>query len=59
MHMTKEAVLGVIRHILTFGGGFVTSGGLATADEIAAAVGAIVTIIGTVWSVIDKRKKND
>lgn len=53
--MSKEAVLGVIRHVLTFGGGFATQNGLASSDDITAIVGAVVTIVGVVWSVIQKK----
>ena len=28
--MNKQAILGIIRHILTFGGGFMTQSGIAT-----------------------------
>ena len=54
--MTKEAILGFVRHILTFGGGYATSAGLATTDEVTAGVGAFVTLVGVIWSVLQKRK---
>lgn len=53
--MTKDSILGLIRHILTFGGGFFVGEGLATTDELTTAVSAIVTLVGVVWSVIDKK----
>lgn len=53
--MSKESILSVIRHVLTFGGGYFVTSGLAGASEIEAAVGAIVTITGVVWSILDKK----
>lgn len=53
----KDSVLGVVRHILTTAGGYFVSSGLVTADDITAAVGAIVTLVGVTWSVIEKRNR--
>lgn len=51
----QAAVIGLIRHALTtFGGGLVTNGTLADSD-FQAAVGALMTLVGIVWSVIEKR----
>lgn len=55
--MNKEVILGLVRHVLTAAGGAVVGNGLLAADEVTAAVGAIVTILGLVWSVLDKKKK--
>lgn len=54
--MTKEVILGFIRHALTFAGGFATSNGLVTADDLTAAVGAVVTLAGIIWSAVQKKK---
>ena len=53
--MKKDQVLGIIRHILTFAGGFVVAKGLADAALIEEATGAIVTIIGAIWSISSKK----
>lgn len=50
----KDIVVGVARHLLTAGGGFVAAQGYATTDDTNLAVGAIVTLIGFSWSVIEK-----
>lgn len=52
--MIKETVLGIIRHLLTFGGGSLGTAGLASADETQAAIGAAMTLVGFVWSVAQK-----
>ena len=54
--MTKDAILGLVRHLLTFGGGFLAAEGFASADEVNTAIAALVTLIGLVWSIIDKRR---
>lgn len=55
----KEALLGFIRHILTFGGGFLASNGFITEGQIELAVGAIITLVGIAWSAFDKKKTAD
>ena len=45
------AILGIIRHALTFGGGYLWSG-----DDLNNFVAAAATIVGLVWSLIEKRK---
>lgn len=56
MKLTKEQVLGIVRHTLTFVGGVLVTKGLiddAMATEI---IGGIITLVGTVWSVVEKAK---
>lgn len=56
MKLTKEQILGITRHVLTFLGGVLITKGLvdeATATEI---IGGLITLAGTIWSVIDKNK---
>jgi hypothetical protein len=52
--LTKEQVLGILRHTLTFVGGILIAKGLideAMASEI---IGGVITLTGTIWSVIAK-----
>lgn len=51
-----ELVKALVRHLMTFGGGFAVSAGLATDDDVTSMVSALVTIIGIVWSFFDKYK---
>jgi hypothetical protein len=53
--MAIESILGFVRHALTFGGGFFVQSGVATQDEITTGVAAVVTLIGIVWSVLQKK----
>tara|TARA_R100001510_G_scaffold14525_3_gene11835 strand:- start:7024 stop:7188 length:165 start_codon:yes stop_codon:yes gene_type:complete len=54
--MNKDSILGIVRHILTFGGGFMTQNGLATQDEVTTGVSAVVTLVGVIWSILSKKK---
>ena len=55
--MSKEAILGVLRHILTFLGGYLSTEGWMEGAEVQQGVGAAVTLIGLIWSIRDKRNK--
>jgi len=53
----KDSILnGVIRHILTAGGGALVARGLVAQTDVEALVGAVITIIGVVWSALAKKK---
>jgi len=55
--MNKDTVLGIVRHVLTFGGGFLVTKGVADAGEVTELVGALAAVIGVVWSILSKRSK--
>jgi len=55
MKLNREQVLGIVRHILTFGSGIVVAKGLldeATAQSI---IGGVLGLIGIIWSVDSKK----
>jgi hypothetical protein len=49
-------IASLVRHILTAAGGFLVAKGLASADQLAELVGAVVSIAGVSWSVYNNRK---
>ncbi len=53
--MNKEQVLGIVRHILTFGGGILVTKGLIEESISQEIVGAVITLIGTIWSALSKK----
>lgn len=53
--MTRKKILGIIRHVLTFGGGYVVAKGWLTETSLPDVIGAVMTITGAVWSVADKK----
>lgn len=54
----KDTILSLVRHALTFGGGFLLAKGLVSEDTLAALVPAIVTAIGAIWGAADEYKAN-
>jgi len=57
--MSKEIILGIIRHVLTAAGGVLVTKGLADTAGVESAVGALVTLAGFIWSVLAKRQTSD
>lgn len=55
--MKKEVILGIVRHTLTFAGGILVAKGLLEQGVLAEIIGGVMTVIGGVWSIIDKTKK--
>jgi hypothetical protein len=54
--MTRDMWLGIARHLLTTLGGILVARGVVDAGMLEAAVGAVVTLGGIAWSVMDKKK---
>jgi len=53
--MNKEQVLGIIRHALTFIGGILVIKGITTEVISNEVIGAVMTAVGAVWSVIKNK----
>jgi hypothetical protein len=53
--MNKEQVLGTLRHSLTFLGGLLVAQGLVDDTIVAELSGAIITLIGGIWSILVKK----
>ena len=53
--MKQEQVLGIIRHTLTFVGGILIVRGIATEAMTEEVIGAVITAIGAVWSLIKNK----
>lgn len=56
MKLTKEQVLGILRHTLTFVGGILVTKGLLDEATLTEVIGGVITLTGTIWSVVDKAK---
>lgn len=52
----SEEVKGLVRHLLTFGGGVLVSMGYMDNATAAQLVGAVSTIVGIIWSYLDKKQ---
>lgn len=56
MKLTKEQILGIVRHSLTFIGGILIMKGLIDESTLTEITGATVALVGAVWSIIIKNK---
>ena len=52
--MKKEQALGILRHTLTFLGGLLITKGLIDESVLQELSGAVLTLVGGVWSIVDK-----
>jgi hypothetical protein len=55
MKLTREQVLGIIRHVLTFAGGIVLAKGLVDQGTLDAIIGSAITLTGAIWSIVAKK----
>lgn len=55
--MNKTQVLGLIRHLLTFGSGFLIAKGKLDVTDAETIIGAALALVGSVWSVVAPEKK--
>jgi len=57
MKLSKEQLMGIIRHTLTFVGGILVMKGLVDETMATEIIGGLTTLTGTIWSIIEKNKK--
>lgn len=57
MKLSKEQILGIVRHILTFAGGIVVMKGLTDETTVTEIVGGVITLTGAIWSIVEKNGK--
>ena len=55
MKLTKEQILGIARHALTFIGGILIMKGLVDEGTWSELSGGALALAGTIWSIIAKR----
>lgn len=56
MKLSKEQLLGILRHTLTFVGGILITKGLIDETILTEIIGGVTTLTGAVWSIIVKNK---
>ena len=54
--MSKEKILGIVRHALTFVGGLLVMKGIVDEAVVSEVIGGVMTLVGAVWSIISKKK---
>jgi hypothetical protein len=55
MKLSKEQIMGIIRHALTFVGGIVVMKGLVDESTVTEIIGGAMTLTGSIWSIINKK----
>lgn len=55
--MTKEQIFGILRHTMTAVGGILIAKGFIGDVAWTELTGAALTLVGVVWSIVDKQKK--
>jgi hypothetical protein len=55
MKLTKEQIMGIIRHSLTFIGGIFIMKGLVDEPIVNEIIGGVMTLTGAIWSIVDKK----
>lgn len=53
--MSAEQIQGIVRHVLSGLGVYLTSTGLADDATVQAGIGAVLTLVGVAWSFLVKR----
>lgn len=53
--VTKEKVFAIIRHTLTFVGGFLVMKGIIDESVIESVIASSLTLTGVIWSIFDKK----
>lgn len=53
---TREQILGIVRHTLTFIGGILITRGLIDETAVTEIIGGAITLTGLIWSVVVKNK---
>jgi hypothetical protein len=56
MKLTREQVLGIVRHTLTFVGGVLVMKGLIDEAMVQEIIGGVISLSGAIWSVVAKNK---
>lgn len=59
MKLTKEQIMGIVRHVLTFVGGVVITKGLVSEELTMEITGGLMTLVGALWSIISKNKTEE
>jgi hypothetical protein len=55
MKLTKEQLLGIVRHVLTFVGGILVIRGYLNEDMLTELTAGVLTSTGIIWSIINKK----
>lgn len=55
--MKREALMGVLRHVLTTAGGALVAAGKLDPEIATESTGVLLALVGLVWSIVSKRER--
>lgn len=53
--MNADMIMSLVRHLMTFGGGFLVSRGLLDAASLETVIAAVVSLVGVGWGIFNKK----
>lgn len=56
MKLSKDQLLGIVRHSLTFIGGILITKGFIDEGMLNELMGGVITLTGAIWSIVEKNK---
>ena len=56
MKLTKEQLLGIVRHTITFIGCILVMKGIVEDSMLQEILGGVTTLVGAIWSIVVKNK---
>lgn len=56
MKLTKEQLLDIVRHTITFIGGILVMKGIVEDSMLQEILGGVTTLVGAIWSIVVKNK---
>ena len=59
MNPSREEILGIARHTLTFVSGLIVANGQLSQTEAEQTVGSLMFLVGLVWSILEKRRRQN
>lgn len=58
MKLSKEQLMGIVRHTMTFLGGLLIAKGLIDDATLLELIGGATTLAGAIWSIVAKKSQN-
>lgn len=55
MKISLDQLQGILRHLFTFGGGFLITKGYIDEESLQQISGLVISLVGVIWSVASKK----
>lgn len=57
--LLKNTLLGVVRHVVTYGAGFLSANGWITGEQEQGLIGSVLFLASLVWSSLSKKRAEE